>query len=210
VLQARNTALLVSSAGIHVARRGDDGAWRVAICLLRSPENPKHTGGRMSQPTQVLEPVATRSGEGEARWWFACLAEIKVTAEQTNGLLSILEITEGPNQQAPLHVHHREDETFVVLEGDLTFTASGRTVPAGAGAVLYVPKGTVHSFANVGTTPARMLFLYTPAGMDEMFAEIDTPTRPGEAAPPPGPEDVAKLLAVAAKYGFEILPPPGQ
>lgn len=40
VLQARNTALLVSPAGIHVARRGDDGAWRVAICLLRSPDNP--------------------------------------------------------------------------------------------------------------------------------------------------------------------------
>ena len=51
----------------------------------------------MTQDTQVLEPMATRKNEGEARWWFANLAEIKVTAEQTGGLLSIIEITEPPN-----------------------------------------------------------------------------------------------------------------
>ena len=64
--------------------------------------------------------VATtvRTGEGEARWWFAALAEIKATAADTDGQLTIVEVTEPPGAQAPLHVHHREDEGFWILDGD--------------------------------------------------------------------------------------------
>jgi hypothetical protein len=43
--------------------------------------------------------------------------------------------------------------------------------------------------------------------MERMFQEIGTPAQPGTLAPGPGPEDVAKLLSVASKYHFEILPP---
>ena len=72
-------------------------------------------------------------GEGEARWWFACLAEITLTAEQTGGLLSIIEITEPPGAAGPLHVHHREDETFWILDGEVTFQVGGSTIQASAG-----------------------------------------------------------------------------
>jgi hypothetical protein len=34
VLQARDTALVVADGGVHVVRRGKDGAWRYAIALL--------------------------------------------------------------------------------------------------------------------------------------------------------------------------------
>ena len=34
VLQARNTALVLSEQGLNVARRGRDGDWRYAIALL--------------------------------------------------------------------------------------------------------------------------------------------------------------------------------
>ena len=52
--------------------------------------------------------------------------------------------TGGP----PPHRHNREDETFIVLEGALEFRANGRAVPASAGTVIHVPKGTVHSYAT--------------------------------------------------------------
>ena len=87
----------------------------------------------MTQTTQTLPPAVTRAGEGEARWWFQCLAEIKLTAAQTGGLLTIIEITEPPGSEAPLHVHHRDDETFWILEGDLTIVVGGRpSTPAPA------------------------------------------------------------------------------
>jgi uncharacterized cupin superfamily protein len=111
-----------------------------------------------------------------------------------------------PGGGPPPHIHNAEDELFVVLEGELRLEVDDRTIQAAVGSVLYVPKGTRHAYSNVGTAPARMLFLYTPAGMERMFQEIGTPAQPGTITPAPGPEDVAKLLSVATKYHFEILP----
>lgn len=60
---------------------------------------------------QTLDPVAVKGGEGEAWWWFDSLAVIKATAADTGGLMTIVEITSPPGE-APLHVHHWEDEAF--------------------------------------------------------------------------------------------------
>jgi FAD/FMN-containing dehydrogenase len=86
---------------------------------------------------------------------------------------------------------------------------AGRTLPAPVRTDMTVPKGTQHSYAAVGTVPVRMLFFYAPAGMEKMFDEIGKPAQPGVAAPPASEEDVAKLLSVAAKYNFTIVPPEG-
>src|SRR5919198_1685242 len=58
----------------------------------------------------MTQPMATKADEAEARWWFASLTKITCTAEDTGGLLSIVDITQPPGTQAPLRVHHREDE----------------------------------------------------------------------------------------------------
>src|ERR671921_497940 len=108
----------------------------------------------MTQQVQALAPTATRSGEGEARWWFGALAEIKVTAEQTGGLLSIVEVTEPPNAVAPLHVHHREHEGFWILEGDATFEVGGATIEAGAGDFAFGPRDVPHRY-TVGDAGCR-------------------------------------------------------
>ena len=76
--------------------------------------------------TKTLEPVAVRSDEGEARWWFGSLAVIKATGADTGGQFTIVEITEPPGAEAPLHVHHREDEAFWILEGNVTLEVGGR------------------------------------------------------------------------------------
>ena len=53
-------------------------------------------------------------------------------------------------------------------------------------------------------TPARMLFMYSPAGMEGMFAEIGTPGTRGAAAPPRSMADVEAMIAIAPKYHFTI------
>ena len=55
-----------------------------------------------------MAPVAVAREEGEARWWFQCLAVIKATAADTGGQMTIVEVTEPPGAEAPPHVHHRE------------------------------------------------------------------------------------------------------
>ncbi|MEZ0284919.1 MAG: cupin domain-containing protein, partial [Thermoleophilia bacterium] len=64
----------------------------------------------------------------ELRWWLSSLAEIKLTAANSGGRMTIVDVTEPPGAEAPLHVHHREDEVFVVLEGRVTLEVGGASV----------------------------------------------------------------------------------
>jgi mannose-6-phosphate isomerase-like protein (cupin superfamily) len=67
------------------------------------------------------------------RWWFGGRAEILVTAAQTGGGLSVIEVTDPPGERTPLHVHHREDETFYVLEGSVTVEVGDAALALGPG-----------------------------------------------------------------------------
>ncbi len=98
----------------------------------------------MSYDPPLLEPVASRAGEGEALWWFAALAVIKIAAAETGGLLGVIEVTEPPNAMAPRHVHHREDEGFWVLEGSVTFEIGDMTIGTSAGDFAFGPRGIPH------------------------------------------------------------------
>ena len=159
----------------------------------------------MNENAQVLAPAATRSGEGEALWWFGALAEIKVTAEETGGLLSILEITEPPNAAGPLHVHYREDEGFWILEGDVTFEVGDTTIEAHAGDFVFGPRGIPHRY-TVGDAGCRMLFVVTPGGFEDLVREMGEPAAT-RATPPPSDEepDMERVAKIAQKYGCELL-----
>ncbi|MBA2239780.1 MAG: quercetin 2,3-dioxygenase [Solirubrobacterales bacterium] len=159
----------------------------------------------MTEQPHVPEPFATRVGEGEALWWFGALAEVKVTAEQTGGLLSILEITEPPGAEAPLHVHHREDEGFWVLAGDVSFEVGGTTIQAGAGDFAFGPRGIPHRY-SVGPNGCRMLFIMTPGGFEGLVRGMSIPAERRELPPPMNEEpDFERLGAVAQEYGCELL-----
>ena len=159
----------------------------------------------MTDHAQALAPVATRTGEGEARWWLGALAEIKVTAEQTGGLLSIVEMTEPPNEEAPLHVHHREEESFWILEGDATFQVGDETIEAHAGDFVFGPRGIPHRY-TVGPDGCRMLFIMTPGGFEEFVIATSEPAG-SRTLPPPsaGEPDLARIAAIAKAYGGELL-----
>jgi quercetin dioxygenase-like cupin family protein/ketosteroid isomerase-like protein len=206
VLRAGDMALVVSDRAVHVARRGGDGSWRAAISLV-TLEPDDTNGGPMSQDTQLLPPMTTRDGEGEALWWFNCLAEIKVTAEDTGGLMSIIEITEPPNAEAPLHVHQREDEGFWILDGSATFEVGDATIEAHAGDYAFGPRGIPHRY-TVGPDGCRMLFIMTPGGFENLVREMSVPAE-SRTLPPPPPEDFEPdwehIAAVATANGCELL-----
>jgi mannose-6-phosphate isomerase-like protein (cupin superfamily) len=143
-------------------------------------------------------------GEGKAVHLVGDTYTFKVVGEETDGRFALIEGLVPPEAGPPPHIHHREDECFWVLEGEVEFLDTDRTLLAGSGSCLRIPKGTLHRFKNVGTAPARILFLVSPAGLEKMFEEIGEPATAGSVAPPPQPVDIAKLLAVAPKYGMEI------
>ena len=160
----------------------------------------------MSDTTkELLQPVATPADEGEALWWFGALAEIKVTAEQTDGLLSIIEITEAPNAEAPLHVHHREDEGFWILEGSATFEVGDVTIEGRQGDFLFGPRDVPHRF-TVGPDGCRMLFIMTPGGFENLIRDMGEPARDRTLPPPSDSEpDLEMVDAVARRHGCELV-----
>ncbi len=160
--------------------------------------------------TLTLEPVAVPAGDGEARWWGDGLAEIKATAADTGGQMTIVEITEPPNKDAPLHVHHKEDEGFWILDGSATFEVGDQTIEARAGDYLLGPRDIPHRY-KTGPDGCRMLFILTPGGFEELLRAIslsaDSRTLPpaGEETPPPSDEEMRHMQAVIQAHGCERL-----
>ncbi len=130
----------------------------------------------------------------------------KVSSEQTGGAYSLFEVTVAPKGGSQPHVQHREDECFYVLEGEFEFVVEGAGIEAGIGSLVYVPKGNLHAFENVGQTMGRLLVSQTPGGSHERFIEEVGDPVTGETAPP-APEDAERLAAVGALYGVEIVAP---
>lgn len=153
----------------------------------------------------MTQPMATKAGQGEARWWFGALAEITVTGEDTGGLLSIVEITEPPGTEAPLHVHHREDEGFYILEGEVTLYVGDETIEASAGDFAWGPRDIPHRY-TVGPNGCRMLFICVPGGFEDLVREMSVPAE-SRTLPPASDEepDMERIAATAKKHGAELL-----
>jgi mannose-6-phosphate isomerase-like protein (cupin superfamily) len=174
-----------------------------------------HTEDRVQQEGVVLDQqgdaqsrtFAVGSDEGEARWWFGGLATIKATKEQTGGHYTLVEVLE-PEGEGPLHVHHREDEGFWVLEGELTFEIGEETIKASPGSFMFGPKDVPHRF-TVDSGPARLLFILSPGGFEEFVHATSEPAK--ERTLPPAPEgppseaEMEHLRALARQYGGELL-----
>ena len=163
---------------------------------------------QQSIQSEALEPVVVRKTEGEARWWFGGLAEIKATAADTGGQMTIVEVTEPPGLEAPLHVHHRDDEGFWVLEGDVTFEVGDTTIEASAGDYVFGPRGIPHRF-TVGEQGCRMLFIMVPGGFEDLVRATSEPAESRTVPPPPEqeptPEEMGGLKAIIKEQGYELL-----
>ena len=160
------------------------------------------------QTTQRLEPAVVRSSEGEARWWFGGLAEIKATAADTGGRMTIVEVTQHPGAEAPLHVHYRDDEGCWVLEGEVTFEVGDQTIEASAGDYVFGPRDIPHRF-TVGDQGCRMLFILVPGGIEDLIRATSEPA-PSRTLPPPPeaeptPGEMEGLKAVIKEHGYELL-----
>ena len=136
------------------------------------------------------------------------LTTFKASGEDTGGAYSLTDSMVPPQGDPPPHIHHREDEAFRVLEGELEVLVGENKFKAGAGSFVHLPKGVLHSYQNVGTGPARLLTLMVPAGLERFVEEVGKPGTELSSPRPFEEGDIDKLLALAPEYGVEIPPPP--
>jgi len=119
------------------------------------------------------------------------------TREQTGGAIGLYRQIIAPKSGPPTHIHRANDEFFYVISGDFKFKLGDQIVNAPAGSFVFVPRGKVHTFRNVGTEPGVLFEGVTPAGLEKMFAD-----RQGM--------DMEANRALPGKYDTENVGPPLQ
>jgi quercetin dioxygenase-like cupin family protein len=128
-----------------------------------------------------------------------------VTGDQNNGAYFIMEGIIPSGGGPPLHIHHREEESFYVLEGTLEITLGEKKFNATTGGFIQIPRGLVHRFQNVGSTTARMLLFFSPAGMEKYFEEVLDLVQDRSAETPPITEAlITRMVGAGPKHGIEF------
>lgn len=151
----------------------------------------------------VARHVHHHAGSGEGVRVIMDLVTVKAAAADTGDAWSLFEVETPPSGGFPAHIRRHDDQGFYVIDGTYTFLLGEEEITLRRGEFLLVPRGTVHAYANPGPAHARMLLIVTPGGITERFFDevVDRPDRPVWEP------DMAKVLAVAPKYGIEIKVP---
>jgi len=170
------------------------------------PQNDSNMGTEPT-PGAAAQPFRNHSDEAPAYWHAGGLWTVLADGASTNGSFCLFEQLMPSGPAAPPHLHEGMDEVFYVLEGETVFLLGDRIEVAGKGALVFIPRGTVHGF-RVNGASARLLNLYTPADFERSVMLLGQPTD-RRTLPPPGwtPPEVPqeRRAALFADLGMQAL-----
>ena len=149
----------------------------------------------------AMQPKHFLPGEGKTFKLGRMTMNFTTTKANDWNAYTVCEAIEPPESGAGYHRHPTYDETFIICEGHYDFCLDGKPLKLGPGDVVFVPRGTPHSFVSMGPQIGRQIIISSPGGIfDAMIAEVamlDTGSPTSKAS------DEAK--AIATKYGLEFL-----
>lgn len=135
---------------------------------------------------------------------------ILVSGARTGGAFAIIDMLIPPNGGPGPHSHAALHESFYVVEGEVVVKTKDLAYTAVKGSLVSIPVGgVVHDFKNLTNSTAHLLCTVVPAGLDAFFLEIGQPVPPGTFLPaaPMSQTELARLTAIAEKYGQKLFPP---
>jgi quercetin dioxygenase-like cupin family protein len=153
----------------------------------------------LRESTVVSRPTLAHAGQGRVVDAYGSEVLFKLGAAETGGRLTLGLAVVPPGNGPPPHVHRAEDELFIIVEGRYEVLTEGRWTEVGPGAVVYLPRGCVHTFRNVGDSAGRHWVL-TTSGEFERFYE-----RSAAVFAEPGAPDLARLLEIAREHDLEFV-----
>jgi len=149
-----------------------------------------------------MNPIQVPKDDGKAVNILGIPMLIRLHGRDTGGTLSAVESHDVPGGGPPPHIHHREDETFQILEGEYEFMVGDQKILAKPGATLFAPRGIPHTYRYLGQVPGRLMCIITPSGFEGFFEAVGALT-------PLEQQDIPRVMEIAKEFGLEFLPPPG-
>ena len=150
-----------------------------------------------------MKPIHTNYRATEALVFPGAITlRVLLSGSQTDGSHAVFEDVVEPGIGPGRHIHHGQDETFFFLEGSFDVEVAGALHHMEPGDVAFVPRGTVHAFKNVGQTPGRLRYVFSPAlTVEAMFQEFFEALQEGSLT-----EEI--MAKIAGKHGQEFVGPP--
>ena len=133
--------------------------------------------------------------------WLGVRYKTILAPEDSGGAMSIVDSLSPVGSGPPRHVHHNEDETFVMITGTCKVWIEGVETIAGPGESVFIPRGKEHTFKVIGDEPSRHLVILTPGGFEGFFEDMAK----GQCRIP---EDMAEIEASATKHNMSFTGPP--
>jgi quercetin dioxygenase-like cupin family protein len=150
----------------------------------------------MQAPDPQRGSVFVPPGQAKVIEAFGGEMHFYLTGDQTEKRFLLAAIIAPPGNGPPPHYHTQEDECFVLQEGTISFLSGGEWKEVQAGATVFTPKNTIHTYKNIGTGTAKMLFTAAPSGFDVFFERCSV-----EFAKPGGP-DMQRIVEISAEHGI--------
>jgi len=133
-----------------------------------------------TENTSPIEPSRILYTEVEAHF-SGIHAQVKLGSGRSP--FSVMKIRVERAQGAPAHISRSEDKCFVITRGSFLFLIGSERRRAGAGDLVFIAKGEVHSFCGLDEEPSEMVLISTPSHHHEFFIQmssLNTPHDPGE------------------------------
>jgi quercetin dioxygenase-like cupin family protein len=156
-----------------------------------------HASDEEAKMVDAPGPKRVAVGDGRTVQLFGVRFSYKVESSDSGGSLCVLEVEIPPRTLVKPHSHSREDEYTLVLDGTVGLRVGDTYDEAGPGDYLVKPRGTAHAMWNAGATPARVVEMLAPAGLEEYFAEL-APILDRKEPP-------ATYYGLAERYGITIV-----
>jgi mannose-6-phosphate isomerase-like protein (cupin superfamily) len=163
--------------------------------LQTIPRNESHE--QASSDTNNRAQVQSIIHENKSEWLQTRPGErclIHISAADTNGAYSVVEIVSDHRDGTPIHIHQNEDEHFIILEGTARIASGDKTFDAAAGTAVTLTKGIPQAWCNLSDSPLRMVAIASPGGCEEILRLI---AKGGDI----------DVMALSEKFGIRIVGP---
>lgn len=146
----------------------------------------------------------------QALWFFNTLVRVWVSEVEGQDGLSVLEHRAPLGDSPPLHIHHTEDEVFIVLEGEVRFVVGDTSRQVLPFEEILAPKGVPHTYRVKSPEGARWVTVTAHRDFERFVRAMSRPVEREDLPPPAGPptpEEMERIARIAETYGIEFVGP---